>query len=195
MGSPARPTASAITVRAHGPQARAALWERIDTLRADDPLRPVTVAVPTTYAGLSLRREAGWRAGGLVNVRFLSINRVAELLGAPFLAAPGRVPLTTTRRAGAIRAAMDQVGGPWGDLAAHPATTRAFAATIAELDGLGDHDLGRIGGTDARSAAVVEVVRAVRELVAGTYTEEDQLQAAAVMVDEGTAALHDLGTV
>ena len=194
MGSP-RATTPRLVVRPHGPAARTALWECVSALRAGHPLTPVTVAVPSTYAGLSLRREAGRRPGGLVNVRFQSINRVAELLGAPFLAAPGRVPLTATRRAGAIRAALHQVGGPFRDLSGHPATTRAFATTIAELDALDDAALTRVGATGARATAVVEVVRAVRALVAGTYTEEDQLRAAAAMVDEGTAALHDLGTV
>src|SRR4051812_37834796 len=103
---PSSATASALLVRPHGPPAREALWGCVASLRSGHPLTPVTVAVPSTYAGLSLRREAGRRPGGLVNVRFLSINRVAELLGAPFLASPGRVPLTATRRAGAIRAAL-----------------------------------------------------------------------------------------
>ena len=184
-----------LAVHPHGPVAREALWARVAGIRALDPLAPVTVAVPTTYAGLSLRRDAGRRPGGLVNVRFLSLNRVAELLGAPFLAAPGRVPLTATRRAGAIRAALHHVGGPFRHLAGHPATTRAFAATLAELDAVDDAALDRIAATGARADAVVSVAREVRALVAGTYTEEDQLRAAAAMVRDGTADLHDLGTV
>ena len=192
---PARLGAPGLLVRPHGPPAREALWDCIVGVRAGDPLAPVTVAVPTTYAGLSLRRDAGRRPGGLVNVRFLSLNRVAELLGAPFLAAPGRVPLTATRRAGAIRAALHRVGGPFRDLSGHPATTRAFAATLAELDAVDDAALARIAATGARAAAVVAVAREVRTLVADTYTEEDQLRAAAAMVREGTADLHDIGTV
>src|SRR6478736_2107197 len=120
MGPPST-TTSRLLVRPHGPAARTALWACVTALRAGHPLTPVTVAVPSTYAGLSLRREAGRRPGGLVNVRFQSINRVAELLGAPFLAAPGRVPLTATRRAGAIRAALDAADGPFRPLASHPA--------------------------------------------------------------------------
>jgi ATP-dependent helicase/nuclease subunit B len=178
----------------HGAPAREALWAAVDRHRSSDPLAPVTVAVPSTYAGLSLRREGGRRPGGLVNVRFLSLNRIAELLGAPFLAAPGRVPLTPARRAGAIRAALDH-DVPFRGLAMHPATTRAFAATLEELDALDEQSLDRISASSSRAAAVVEVARRVRELVAGTYTDEDQLRAAAAMVHAGTAELHDLGAV
>ncbi|MFA5882974.1 MAG: PD-(D/E)XK nuclease family protein [Acidimicrobiia bacterium] len=192
---PARSGAPRLLVRPHGAAAREALWDCIAEVRGGDPLAPVTVAVPTTYAGLSLRRDAGRRPGGLVNVRFLSLNRVAELLGAPFLAAPGRVPLTATRRAGAIRAALHRVGGPFRDLSGHPATTRAFAATLAELDAVDDAALARIEASGARAAAVVAVAREVRALVADTYTDEDQLRAAAAMVREGTADLRDIGTV
>jgi hypothetical protein len=47
-----------IDVQLHpdGPQARAALRARVRALQADDPVRPVTVAVPSNYAGLALRR-------------------------------------------------------------------------------------------------------------------------------------------
>jgi RecB family exonuclease len=189
------PGTATLVVRPHGRAAREALWEIVASLRGGNPLAPVTVAVPSTYAGLSLRREAGRRPGGLVNLRFLSLNRVAELLGAPVLATPGRVPLTATRRAGAIRAALHHADRPFRDLAGHPATTRAFAATLAELDPVDDAGLDRIAASGPRPAAVVEVVRSVRTLVAGTYTDEDQLHAAAAMVEAGTAALHDLGAV
>jgi RecB family exonuclease len=194
------PSAPARLVLAgHGPAAREALQEQIAAVRNGNPLAPVTVAVPTTYAGLSLRRDLGRRPGGLVNVRFLSLNRVAELLGAPFLAAPadapGRVPLTATHRAGAIRVALDAADGPFRPLAAHPATTRAFAATLAELDGLTNAELARVAATGPREAAVVGVARHVRTLIAGTYTDEDQLRAAAAMVAAGGVELGDLGAV
>src|SRR5262245_16839601 len=159
---------SRLVLTGHGRAAREALWEQIAAARGGDPLAPITVAVPTTYAGLSLRRDLGRRPGGLVNVRFLSLNRVAELLGAPFLAAPpdaaGRVPLTATHRAGAIRVALDATDGPFRPLASHPATTRAFAATVAELDGLTDAELERVASAGPREASVVDVARRVRTL-------------------------------
>src|SRR3954462_2774030 len=190
---------SRLVLAGHGAPARDALWQLIRTVRDSEPLAPVTVAVPSIYAGLSLRRDLGRRPGGLVNVRFLSLNRVAELLGAPFLVAPagveGRVPLTATRRAGAIRVALDESDGPFRPLATHPATTRAFAGTLAELDGLTDAELTRLASTGPREAAVVEVARRVRTLVAGTYTDEDQLCAAAAMVAAGGVSLDDLGAL
>lgn len=187
--------AGRLLVTPHGRPARNALWALIGAVRAGDALAPVTVAVPSTYAGLSLRREGGWRAGGLVNVRFSSLNRIAELLGAPFLATPGRVPLTPARRAGAIRAALEATDGALRDLAAHPATTRAFAATLADLDVLDDDALARVAAANPRAALVVDIARRVRALVADAYTEEDQLHSAAAMVAQRSPALDDLGTV
>ena len=46
----------------HGEAARDLLFDVIGALRADDPLAPVTVAVPSPLAGLSLRRSLGARA-------------------------------------------------------------------------------------------------------------------------------------
>ena len=189
---PSQPPLDRLVLTGHGVPAREALWALVADLRSGDPLAPITVAVPSTYAALALRREAGRRPGGMVNVRFLSLNRVAELLGAPFLAAPGRVPLTATRRAGAIRAALDHEG-PFRALSTHPATTRAFAATLLDLELLPGDALERLAATGVRAAEVVAIAERVRTLVAGTYTDEDQLRAAAAMVADGSTDLHDLG--
>ena len=93
------------------------------------------MVVPSAYAGLSLRRALAGRAGtpGLVNVRFLPLNRVAELLGAPALAQPDRRPLTPALRAAAVRAALADEPGVFGPVATHGATERAIAATLRDL--------------------------------------------------------------
>src|SRR5438445_10813449 len=88
--------------------------------KGDDPLAPVTVAVPSTYAGLALRRRRS--ALGSVNVRFQSLNRIAEILGAPLLAEPDRRPPTPAVRAEAVRRALSAVSGPFARVADHPST-------------------------------------------------------------------------
>ena len=70
-----------------GPPATSALQQAIAAAKGSDPLQPVTVAVPSNYAGLSLRRRLGASQGGLVNVGFIVFSRVAELLGSPAVGA------------------------------------------------------------------------------------------------------------
>jgi ATP-dependent helicase/nuclease subunit B len=104
-----------LVLTSYGRPARAALESLVAEAKGADPLAPVTVAVPSSYAGLSLRRHDARfgpdHAAGLVNVRFLALNRVAELLGAPFLAEPDRVPLTPEARLEAARVALAEAPG------------------------------------------------------------------------------------
>ncbi len=175
-----------LVLTAFGRPARAALEALVAEAKGADPLTPVTVAVPSNYAGLSLRRQgARFGAGGtpgLVNVRFLALNRVAELLGAPFLAEPDRVPLTPEARFEATRVALTEDPGVFGPVASHPSTVRALTSAFADLRVADDEALARLAGQSPRAATVVSCYQRFRALTAGTYDDEDQLQVAAALV-------------
>jgi RecB family exonuclease len=178
-----------LLLTAFGRPARSALEVLVAEAKGGDALQPVTVAVPSSYSGLALRRRdarfgvAG--APGLVNVRFLALNRVAELLGAPFLAEPDRVPLTREARLDATRVALAEAPGVFAPVAGHPSTVRALAAAFEDLRVADDAALDRLAGTGPRAASVVRCYRRFRALTARTYDDEDQLQAAAALVAAG----------
>src|SRR3954470_13729466 len=177
-----------LLLTAFGRPARAALEALVAEAKGADALQPVTVAVPSSYSGLALRRHDarfGVAGGpGLVNVRFLALNRVAELLGAPFLAEPDRVPLTREARLDATRVALAEAPGVFAPVAGHPSTVRALAAAFEELRVADDGALDRLAATGPRAASVVDCYRRFRTLTARTYDDEDQLEAAATLVAE-----------
>lgn len=173
-----------------GAPAEAALHRHVAALQRGDPLRPVTVAVPSGYARLLLRR--GW-PHGLGNVRFESLNRVAELLGAPFLAEPGRAPLDRAvlrervRAALAGRAAPVRVLDPHGTIAAgtNPAGLDALTDAVGALWAVPAADLAREAAGHAAGGlfgALVALHREVRARLADRYDDEEQLRAAADQV-------------
>jgi ATP-dependent helicase/nuclease subunit B len=177
----------------HGPRARAALWDVVLEAKGDDPLAPVSVAVPSPYAGLSLRRDLGGERA-FVNVRFLPLARVAELLGAPYLAEPERRPLTPAIALGAVRVVLHELPGELNAVAGHPATLRGLLHTFTELRELHATDLERLAGMNDRTAGLVARYRRFRELTRDYYDDEDQLGAAADALDR-SPALADLGVL
>ena len=162
----------------------------IGAAKAGDPLAPVTVIVPSNYAGLSLRRVLG--KGGLVNVRFLVMARLAELLGAPSLVGD-RVPLTSWARAEAVRATLAGHTGILQPTAEHPATAAALDATFRDLRHAPEGGLENLASQSRRGAEVVALFRRFRALTADTYDAEDVAGAAAKSVRDGSAAMRDVG--
>jgi hypothetical protein len=76
---PARPS------EPYGPPALDRLAALVGETQATDRLAPVTVVVPTNYVGVATRRALARRAG-LAGVSFLTVYRLAELLGSARLA-------------------------------------------------------------------------------------------------------------
>src|SRR5262245_52103619 len=178
----------------HGPPAREALREAVGVAKGPDPLAPVTVAVPSTYAGLALRRALAG-PDGLVNVRFLALARLAELVGAPALAEQRRRPLTRPLRAEAVRAVLTEAGPPLAAVAGHPATERAADASFLELRRGGDDAAAQLVRAGDPAASVARLYPAFRARTADFYDDEDLAVAAAGALAQDPPALREIGHV
>src|SRR5438128_2192325 len=120
------------------------MLQTIQESRSRDPLAPVTVIVPSHIAGLQLRRRLA-ATGPFAAVRFETLPRIAEVLGAARLAAAGRSPLAR----------------PIGDYVAQEVAreARGELTRVAHLPGFGRalrvvfRRLKRGGVTDTRPAS------------------------------------------
>ncbi|MCC6958380.1 MAG: PD-(D/E)XK nuclease family protein [Dehalococcoidia bacterium] len=177
-----------------GPPAADALLHRIAACKQGDPLAPVTVIVPSNYAGLSIRRSLAARQP-LVNVRFQVLARLAELLGGPELVAAGRGPLTPWIRVMGVRAALAENPGVFAEVANHPSTFRELQRTFLELREVSPAALDRVARSGPRARDVVTLYRRYRELTAGYFDEFDLLESATASYAAGSEAAKEAGAL
>ena len=158
------------------------LGEFIISLQHDDPLAPVTVVGPSTYANLTLRHERARQ--GFVNVQFLTLPRLSELLGAPSLSATGRRPLTAALESAVIRNVAAGSSGMLGSVGSHPSTHLSLRNTFRQLRDTADHTLEQLSRRGRLQREVVELHRQFKRDTSAYYTREDLAQAAANAVTE-----------
>jgi ATP-dependent helicase/nuclease subunit B len=170
----------------YGRPALRRLRAAVAAAKAGDPLAPVTVVVPSNHVGVTARRAlaaGGVGVGpgtGVAAVTFLTAYRLAELLGAPSLAAAGRRPVSTPVIAGALRRALRDDPGLFAPVADHPATETALVATFAELSDVSGPGLAALAGAGRRAHDVVRLCGEARARLAGAWYDESDLTDAAV---------------
>ena len=179
----------------HGAAARGALWQAIDAAKDADAATPVTVVPPSAFAGLALRRALANRPGhgGLVNVRFLRLAELAEVLSGPVLATAR--PLTSPLRAEAVRAVVTDEPGAFAGVAGHPATIRSLESTFRDLRRAPPESMAALAARPEPAASVARLYDAFRLRTAAFADEEDVAGAAADVVVRGAPELADLGHV
>jgi RecB family exonuclease len=179
---------------AYGRPAMVLLAEQVDAAKAGDPLAPVTVVVATNYAAVAARRALAARSGGVANVSFLTLYRLAERLAAPRLAAENRLPVSAPVLAAAVRAVLADDPGVFAPVADHPATEQALVAAHRELGVAPDASLDAVAACSPRAADVVRIHRSVRDrLQADWHNEHDLVVTAADVIRAG--GVRDLGPV
>lgn len=161
-----------------GAPALAALAAAIDRAKAADPFGPVTVVVPSPWAGLCLRRRLG-STKGLLNVRFVVMAELLARLGEQSLIEAGRRPLSRAVRAEAVRALLLEQPGGLGSSASHPATVAAVDRVIDELALLDERAMAEVAAAGPVAVQLVALSHALAERLAGWYGRHELVQAAA----------------
>lgn len=187
----------------YGRPAATLLRERITAAKDGDPLRPVTVVVPTNSVGVSVRRllasgQLGPVTGGngVAGLTLLTVYRLAELLGAPTLAAAGRRPVSTPVIAAAVRRVLAQDPGLFADVREHPSTEEGLVRAHRELSEVSTQGLAALAQRSGRAGDVVRIHREVRSLLEPAWYEEADLMAAATaVVEQGADVPDEVGTV
>ncbi len=163
--------------------------------RRADPLAPVTVISPSHLAALQMRRALAER-GPYAAVRFETLPRLAELLGAGRLAAEGRRPLARPIGDHLAERVGEEARGPLAPIRELPGFGRALRRLFARL-----RRGGLVGGErppEGVGEHLAEVMRLYgrwREAIAAFYDEDDLLDAAADAVRDDPAAAAELGAV
>lgn len=177
----------------YGRPAGEALARAIADAKAGDALTPVTVVVPSNHVGVGTRRllasgQLGPVAGqrGIAAVTFLTVYRLAELLGSRPLAAAGRKPVSTPVIAAALRRALQHDPGAFAAVADHPATESALVDAYRELRDLSTEALDSLARQSRRASDVVRLHRIARASIeANFYDEQDLIVTAAAQKTYG----------
>ncbi|MGC8627961.1 MAG: PD-(D/E)XK nuclease family protein, partial [Acidimicrobiales bacterium] len=172
--------------------------------KSDGPLAPVTVVVPSNYVGVAARRmlasgELGpvsSQGRGVAGVSFLTLHRLAELLGASKLAALGRRPVPTAVITAALRACLQAEPGVFAPVASHPATEAALLCAYKELRDVSPAALERLAAQSARASDVARLCLAAQARLQGCfYDEQDLMATAAQLVRDDASRARELGMV
>lgn len=182
-----------LEITAYGDAAHDALARAVDRHKRDDPLRSITVVVPSNYMGIAARRALGRRRGAAA-VSFLRAHQVAELLGSAAVSKAGKRPVSNPVLAGAVRAVLGREPGRFEGVHTHPATERSLVKAHKDLSEIPTETLKEMAAASSRTSEVIRVHRAVnREIGADYYNEQDLVDAAVEAIESGASTLTDLG--
>ena len=163
--------------------------------RRADPLAPVTVICPTHLSALQLRRRLA-EMTPFAAVRFETLPRIAELVGAGRLAAAGRRPMARPIGDHLAEEVAVLARPPLDPIRELPGFARSLRRLFARLRRGGQRDgtpPAAVG--DPHLAEVVRLYGLWRERIAGFYDEDDLLDAAADAVEEDPARASELGAL
>ena len=145
----------------------------ITDAKIENVLAPVTVIVPSTYAGLSLRHNLSTKHG-LINVRFMVLPRLAEFIGSPTLIAKAKTHISPLIQLAAIQniAVNSKASGPLKEVASHPKLHLALKQAFEQIGQLPKTSLDQLSKVDELRSQLVAWYRTYESLLAGFYDSQ-----------------------
>lgn len=170
----------------YGRPATEALARVVVEAKAGDALSPVTVVVPSNFAGLVARRMLGSGdvgPAGIANVSFVTPFRLAELLASGHLG--DRRPLTNPVLGAAVRVALADNPRHFAAVAEHHATERALAQLTGELSNVSNSALDRVASASASAHSAIAFHHSIQSVLSDFHDEADVAAGAARRTDLG----------
>ncbi|HEV3225522.1 MAG TPA: PD-(D/E)XK nuclease family protein [Acidimicrobiales bacterium] len=177
----------------HGPAATRALAEVIAKAKRGDPMRPVSVVMPSGLAAVTVRRRLAVDA--LVATELLTLPALVSRLAARSLAAARAVPIGALEQRARVRAVLGRHGGRLAQLGHQAATLAPLVDTFRELRSLRAGELAALSAQSPRAAEVVDLFRSYQREIAGRADEHEQLLAAIASVRADDRLLDEIGDV
>ncbi len=173
--------------------AHRALAQSVAQLKQGNPLRSVTVLVPTNAAGVMARRRLG-RDGGVAAVDMITLYRLAERVGGPALRAEQRLPVSTAVIELAVRGVLRDERTMFEAVADHPSTAVAVRELYRQLRMVGPGAVAALERVSRRGRQVAQVIRSVEARLAGRWYDEADLlrHAASVVRSAASGSFHDI---
>ena len=186
---------SRLIIERQTPALRERLWRLISDAKRDDVMAPVTVIGPSRYANLSLRHDLG--RAGFINVRFIVLPVLSEMLGAASLARAGRKPLTSVVERVSVQNVLSEGTGLLDPVRHHPSTLASVRASFRELRRASDEVLNALQAQRGLRSELVSLYRRHREETVGQWYDVDDLTTSAseALLSGETPGLDDLGLI
>ncbi len=184
-----------LIVDRQSPTLKETLWQLVSDAKKDDIMAPVTVVGPTRYANLSLRHELG--RSGFINVRFVVLPVLSEMLGAATLARAGRKPLTSVLERVSLQEVLSQSTGQLSPVRDHPSTLASVRASFRELRRVDDAVLDALEAQGGVRSELVGLYRGFRKSSVDEWYDIDDLtdSATEAVLLGDTPGLDDLGFI
>jgi len=167
-----------VIVTEYGRPASAALAQAVMNAKNGAALAPVTVIVPSNFAGLAARRMLGGGSlgvSGVANVNFMTPFRLAQLVAVGQLRTK---PLTNPVLGAGVRRALAEDPHHFRRVSDHQSTERALAAIAGELSNVSAASLTEIEQSGSNAEAIVSIYRSIRSHLRGFHDEADIARAA-----------------
>jgi RecB family exonuclease len=180
----------------YGEAAHAALRAAVARRKSADLLAPLTVVVPSNFAGLAVRRSLA-AGGGVANAVFVTPPDLAARLARGRMHEEGRLPISTPVVAAAVRRELREAPGVFGPVAGHPATDAALLAAYEEIALCRSETVARLveNGSERARGAVELLVRAHAKLAEDYFDDADVAAEAMRAIAESGPEVRELGAV
>ncbi|MEU4607234.1 PD-(D/E)XK nuclease family protein [Kribbella sp. NPDC023972] len=183
-----------IETTAYGAAALERLHAVVARLKADDPMKPVTLLLPNNLSGVIARRSLATAPAGIAGLYLGTLERLAEQLAAGALSP--RRPATRPIVAATWRTALSKAPGKFQEVAEHPSTIQALASAHRELRDLTHPALEKVAGASVLGPDLVRLHRDVTSNLAGEwYDETDLLRAAVKRIASEPGIVAELGAL